>query len=154
MSERYQIWVVDDKPANLLMIERSFETVRALVELRLFEDVREFMATLERDLKRSAALPDFVLLDFFLRWMHGHQALTRVLQCYRAAATPKSQRAVVIAHSSHPNASALLLRYGADFSLPKVKGLPTSAALEHNFCSAAALAWMREQRQAWQMNAL
>ncbi len=152
MNTLYQIWVVDDKPANLVMIERSFAAVRALVELHLFEDVREFVATLERDLNSSATLPDFVLLDFYLRWMYGHQALTRVLRGYRVAATPQPQRAVVIAHSSHPNASALLLRYGADFSLPKIKGLPTSAALEHNFCSAAALTWMREQRQAWQLN--
>jgi CheY-like chemotaxis protein len=149
MDARYHIWVVDDKRANLAMIERSFDAVRPLVELRLFEDVRDFVVTLDHTLKTYAARPDFVLLDFYLRWMYGHQALTRMLRCYRVAEISLPQRAVVIAHSSHPNASALLIRNGADFSLPKIKGLPTSAALEQNFCSAEALGWMREQRQAW-----
>ena len=73
MEPEFRVWVLDDNPANLGMIERSFpEAVRAAIEVRSFVDAGYFLATFDALCRADAGrLPDFILLDYFLWRMYG-----------------------------------------------------------------------------------
>lgn len=148
---QFRIWIVDDEPENLEMIERSFPTaIQDAVEVRSFMDVYRFLNELSQSCQMAKdRLPDFILLDFFLGRMYGWQALERIFSLYTSAQILREQQAVIIAHSSMPSASESLVKDGADFILPKITRLERSLAIEQNFCSVEAIHWMRQHRQAW-----
>lgn len=151
-SAPFRIWAVDDKPSNLAMIAASLPPGAAdWAELRSFLDVRAFLAEHERCCAEApAALPDFILLDYFLGRMYGWQALDEIVAAYRRLRLAPAARPVIIGFSSWPQASDSLVRRGADFALRKIKGLPSSAALERNFCHRAALEQMRQTRRPFE----
>lgn len=140
------MWVVDDNPANLDMIDQSLpEAVHPVLEVRLFEDASEFLRVFEQTLRETPQhSPDFVLLDFFLGYMYGHQIVEKLLAAYTQA---QRMPAVIIAHSSMPEMSALMVEHGADFSLPKIKGQATSPPITHVFGTVEALHWLKEHRR-------
>lgn len=148
-SAPFRIWAVDDKPSNLAMIAASLPQDAAdWAELRGFLDVRAFLAEHERCCAgERAALPDFILLDYFLGRMYGWQALDELVAAYRRIRLAPAERPVIVGFSSWPQASESLVRRGADFALRKIKGRPSSPALERNFCHRAALGQMRRTRR-------
>ena len=134
----FRIWIIDDRPENIAMIEASFPSeVRQACEIRSFGQARVALATWADLLAdRQSPLPNVILLDFFLDRTYGHHLLDQLLaDCRRAGRTPP----VVIAHSSMAEASALLIEHGADFSLPKIKGRERSDAVAQTFGSLEAL---------------
>lgn len=142
----FRIWIIDDRPENIAMIEASFAAeVRLACEIRSFGQAQVALATWAELLSgQQSRLPDVILLDFFLDRAYGHHVLDQLLAGYRRAGrTP----AVIIAHSSMAEASALLIEHGADFSLPKIKGRERSAAVALAFRSLAALRWLVANRQ-------
>lgn len=140
------LWLIDDKPANIAMIEASFPPdVLAVIRIRSFLRAADAMVAFESALAHDrASLPDFILLDYFLDGVYGHELLDRMLERYAATDTP---RGVIVAHSSMAEASQLLEQHGADCTLPKVKGLPRSEAVAWAFRSVAAVEWFREHRR-------
>jgi CheY-like chemotaxis protein len=142
----FRVWVLDDNPDNLRMIELSFpDAVRGSLEVRSFLDAKGFLASFDAQLVGDpSGLPDFVLLDFFLGETYGSRVLEHLLAAYRAnAITP----AVIVAHSSLGEISASLVRAGADFALPKRKGGETSPPITAAFGTAEALRWMKRYRR-------
>ena len=146
MTRPLHLWLIDDKPANIEMIEASFPpAVRAVICMRSFLRAADAVDVFESALARDrTSLPDFILLDYFLDGVYGHELLDRMLERYAATGVP---RAVVIAHSSMAEASQVLEHHGADCTLPKVKGLPRSDAVAWAFRSVEAVAWFREHRR-------
>jgi len=146
IAPEFRVWIIDDRPENIAMIAASFaDEVRLACEIRSFGQARAALATWAELLAaRPAHLPDVILLDFFLDRTYGHHLLDQLMASYRRAArTP----AVVIAHSSMAEASALLIKHGADFSLPKIKGRERSDAVAQAFRSLAALRWLVANRR-------
>src|SRR3954467_8697422 len=148
MEPEFRVWVLDDNPANLRMIERSFpEAVRAALEVRSFVDVEDFLATFDALCRTDAGrLPDFILLDYFLGRMYGSQVLDHLLSTYRREPV---HPAVIIAHSSMAQVSDSLVQAGADFALPKQKGGETSPPLSEAFGTVDAVRWMERHRRPW-----
>ncbi len=146
MEPKFHIWVIDDNPANLQMIEHSFpEAVRAALEVRSFVDAEDFLATFDALCRTDTArLPDFILLDYFLGRMYGSQVLDHLLTSYRREPIPP---AVIIAHSSMAQVSDSLVQAGADFALPKQKGGEFSPPIAEAFGTVDALRWMKRQRR-------
>jgi CheY-like chemotaxis protein len=146
MGAEFRVWVLDDNPANLRMIERSFPAaVRAELEVRSFVDAGDFLATFDALCRTDAGrLPDFILLDYFLGRMYGSQVLDHLLTTYRREPIPP---AVIVAHSSMAVVSDSLVRAGADFALPKRKGGETSPPIAEAFGTVDALRWMKRHRR-------
>ena len=170
MPREFAIWLVDDAPSNIRMMDRSFPSdVREAAEIRAFLDEDEFLAEFEARaallseadaepetapaaapdaalsvaLATAPALPDFILLDFYLKRLLGAQVLTRILRvCTMAGLAPP----VVIAHSSSSEGNRQMLRLGADFALPKKRGRDSSPEIAACFRSIEALRWMKENR--------
>jgi CheY-like chemotaxis protein len=142
----FHIWIIDDRPENIAMIEASFAAeVRQASQIRSFGQAQVALATWADLLTvQPNLLPDVILLDFFLDRTYGHHVLDQLLAGYRRTGrTP----AVIIAHSSMAEANALLIKHGADFSLPKIKGREHSAAVAQAFRSLDALRWLVANRQ-------
>jgi CheY-like chemotaxis protein len=142
----FHIWIIDDRPENIAMIEASFAAeVRQASQIRSFGQAAAAQTALAELLAAAPdQLPDVILLDFFLDRTYGHHLLDQLLAAYRRAGrTP----AVIIAHSSMAQASALLVEHGADFSLPKIKGRDRSEAVAQVFRSLAAVGWLLARRQ-------
>src|SRR4051812_17236137 len=115
MNRTYEIWGLDDNVAHLAMIERGLpRPVRPPLNVRSFGDARAFLAAFDRACRSPQELqPDFVLLDFFLGHTYGSQVLDQMRRtCEEVGAVP----AVIIAHSSMPEMSRLLVEHGADFA--------------------------------------
>jgi CheY-like chemotaxis protein len=146
MEPEFRVWVLDDNPANLGMIERSFpEAVRAALEVRSFVDAGDFLAAFDALCRADAGrLPDFILLDYFLGRMYGSQVLDHLLSTYRREPV---HPAVIIAHSSMAPVSESLVQAGADFALPKQKGGETSPPIAEVFGTVDALRWMKRHRR-------
>src|SRR4051812_3508205 len=115
MNRTYELWVLDDNVANLEMIERSLPgLVRPTLTVRSFGDARAFLAAFDQACRSSQEpQPDFVLLDFFLGDTYGTQVLDRMLRAYEEVGTIP---AVIIAHSSMPETSKVMVEHGADFA--------------------------------------
>jgi len=142
----FRIWIIDDRPENIAMIEASFAAeVRQSSQIRSFGQAAAALAACAELLAVAPdQLPDVILLDFFLDRTYGHHLLDRLLAGYRRAGRSP---AVIIAHSSMAQASALLVEHGADFSLPKIKGRERSDAVAQAFRSLEALRWLVAHRQ-------
>jgi CheY-like chemotaxis protein len=142
----FRIWVIDDMLANVTMIERSFPpAVQASSEIRSFLKAREALAHFDTLISTAPEqLPDFILLDFFLDHMYGHQLLDHFLEQYRASGQPP---AVIIAHSSMAEANTMLVERGADCALEKYKGSPESSTVARAFRSLEALRWFKQHRR-------
>ncbi|MEI8165041.1 MAG: hypothetical protein WCG26_01645 [Chloroflexales bacterium] len=142
----FRIWVIDDTPANLTMIERSFPpAVQASSEIRSFLKAREALAHFDALVGTAPEqLPDFILLDYFLDRMYGHQLLDHFLEQYRASEHPP---AVIIAHSSMDEANLMLVERGADCALEKRKDSPESSAVARAFRSLDAMRWFKQHRR-------
>ncbi len=146
MGAEFRVWVLDDNPANLRMIERSFPAaVGTALEVWSFVDAEDFLATFDALCRTDPGrLPDFILLDFFLGRMYGSQVLDHLLTTYRREPIPP---AVIVAHSSMAEVSDSLVQAGADFALPKQKGGETSPPITKAFGTVDALRWMKRHRR-------
>jgi CheY-like chemotaxis protein len=146
MEPEFRVWVLDDNPANLGMIERRLpQAVRASLEVRSFVEAEEFLGTFDALCRADAGrLPDFILLDYFLGRMYGSQVLDHLLSTYRRGPV---HPAVIIAHSSMAPVSESLVHAGADFALPKQKGGQTSPPIAEAFRTVDALRWMKRHRR-------
>jgi CheY-like chemotaxis protein len=142
----FRIWIIDDRPENITMIEAIFAAeVRQASQIRSFGQAAAAQTALAELLAAAPdQLPDVILLDFFLDRTYGHHLLDRLLAGYRRVGRSP---AVIIAHSSMAQASALLVEHGADFSLPKIKGRDRSEAVAQAFRSLAAVSWLLANRQ-------
>ena len=127
------------------MMQRSFpDDVREASDIRAFLDEDDFLVQFEMLCEEEPdGVPDFILLDFYLRRLHGAQVLTKVLNLCALHGTP---RPVVIAHSSAPDANRMMLGIGADFALAKRRGRRVSPGIAGCFRSVGAVAWMKEHR--------
>ncbi len=145
MPTPFRLWILDDRPENSGMVLRSIPPEsRALMEIECFVQAQACLDAFALRLRTSpATLPDCLLLDFFLDRTYGHKVLDTLRQLQRSAGGPLL---VVVAHSSMAEANRLLLKHGADFSLEKRKGQPTSPPIAALFRSPAALQWLCEQR--------
>ena len=145
MEPTLYIWVIDDNPENIAMIERSFPPpIQTSHALQSFLQARAALAHF--DLLMTTAperLPDFILLDYFLDRMYGHEVLDHLLERYRTSGLP---RAIIIAHSSLAQANALLVERGADCALEKIKGQAQSQAVAFAFRTPEAIRWFKQHR--------
>lgn len=144
--DHFHLWIVDDSRANHDMIRASFTAaVQQYLSLSAFYDGQSCIDEILSLAAANAALPDFILLDFFLGDMVGSDVLEKILPAM--ASYPADERPVIIAHSSERRASERMVANGADFLLPKFKEGDTSPHLASAFDGVESMRSMRQHRR-------
>ena len=146
----FTIWIVDDCQNNILMILKSFPlALQSYLSLRSFLDARIFLQEFEEVCRKQQGLPHFIFLDYFLGMMYGSEVLKKMFEICEKFPLPNNHYPIVIGHSSNPMASAKLVKEGADFAIPKIKGKNTSPAIAKAFGDLTRIQWMWENRKLW-----
>src|ERR1051325_10974459 len=99
-----QIFVIEDNPADLLLIETALRDARIVNEINSVTDGEQALEYLNREGNyQNATRPDIVFLDLSLPKLDGHQVLAAM------KATP-ALRSIPVIVVSGSNAQADLLR--------------------------------------------
>lgn len=125
-DDRIIIWVVDDRRENQVMIRRSFAQVERHVAVVPIHSCTDFHRHVDHC--TNADRPHLIFMDFFM----GDEYGTTLVKHLRNRRYPVGYP-VIIGHSSNLEASAEIVKQGGDFVLEKIKGLPTSRAIETHF---------------------
>jgi len=141
-----RVWVLDDRPDNCAMVERSFlPDVRARLDWCAFYEPEPFLKALAKA-HGNGGSPDFILLDYFLGYAYGHEVLKEMQTWWTKHNVLPAQRPIVIAFSSAPDANRRLVKLGADFAIEKCSGRANCPEITALFSDADSIAALRRQR--------
>lgn len=128
---RTLIWVIDDLSENQEMVRRSlFPHGEAYLELEGFLEARVSLAEMAARAAGAGAVPEIILMDYFLDSMTGAEVTVQMRSLLHDGARP-----VIIGHSSVTACSRAIVAAGGDFVLPKPRGRDTSSHLLEVFSS-------------------
>jgi len=139
MERLYQIWIAEDNPADVYLIEEALR--RHAFPFRLAtagngEDMLNMISSLDAD--ASQACPDLFLIDLNLPRRSGAEVLAKLRQSSRCAQVP----AIVITSSDSPQDRAKAQELGATFYFRKPADLEkfmTLGGVVRNFLEQATL---------------
>ncbi len=126
MDTPYQIWIAEDNPADVYLIEEALRQQQfgyRLTSADNGEDMLNLIAALDRDL--SQICPDLFLIDLNLPRRSGDEILARIRQSSRCAHVP----AIVITSSDSPQDRAMARDLGASFYFRKPADLERFMAI-------------------------
>ena len=145
METEFCVWVLDDNPANLGMIERSFpEAVRAAIEVRSFVDAGDFLAAFD-----ALSGPTRDASPISSCWITSWGGCTAV-RCWttccrpigRAGPSGGDHRAF-----QHGPGQRVPLAGRCGFRTPEAEGWGTSPPIAEVFGTVDALRWMKRHRR-------
>jgi chemotaxis family two-component system response regulator Rcp1 len=126
MDTPYQIWIAEDNPADVYLIEEALRQQQfgyRLTSADNGEDMLNLIAKLDRD--PSQICPDLFLIDLNLPRRSGDEILARIRQSSRCAHVP----AIVITSSDSPQDRAMARDLGASFYFRKPADLERFMAI-------------------------
>jgi len=110
------VLLVEDNPADVLLLEELLEDGHHRVALHCTENGRDALNFLQRQEKyRIAPSPDVILLDLGLPRMNGYEVLTRIQRTAELAKIP----VIVLTTSRDPRDREFCLSLGAKEFLSK-----------------------------------
>ena len=112
----YQIWIAEDNPADVYLIEEALRRHEFAYHLEIAdngEDMLKMITGIDQD--PSANCPDLFLIDLNLPRRPGDEILARIRQSSRCAQVP----AIVITSSDSPQDRARARELGASFYFRK-----------------------------------
>lgn len=142
------IWGVDDGPAHLERIERTFNMIAAPeIVMEMWADGRKAAEVYARrlDIADFAGLPRVIFMDYFLgEGATGVEIGQQMLEAYqhRPPHARKAPRPILVGHSSVADCSAMIARLGKSFTLEKRSGELVSAAIFGAFDTAEKRAYL------------
>lgn len=122
----YRIWIAEDNPADVYLIEeamRRHEFAYRLTSADNGEDMLNMVAKLDAD--PSQGCPDLFLIDLNLPRRTGDEILARIRQSSRCAQVP----VIVITSSDSPQDRARTRELGASFYFRKPADLEKFMAI-------------------------
>lgn len=127
IAERsYQIWIAEDNPADVYLIEealRRHDFAYGLAIAGNGEDMLNMIARMEQDLSENC--PDLFLIDLNLPRRSGAEILARIRQSQRCAQVPT----IVITSSDSPQDRAQARELGASYYFRKPADLEKFMAI-------------------------
>ena len=76
LPAQFLVLLVEDNAADVFLLREAFRTIPGRPELQVVRDGREALAVLHGT--QATMLPDLVLLDLNLPYLHGHQVLQAI----------------------------------------------------------------------------
>jgi chemotaxis family two-component system response regulator Rcp1 len=122
----YRIWIAEDNPADVYLIEealRRHDFTYRLTTADNGEDMLNMIATLDRDPSQSC--PDLFLIDLNLPRRSGDEILAQLRRSHRCGQVP----AIVITSSDSPQDRARASELGASFYFRKPADLERFMAI-------------------------
>jgi CheY-like chemotaxis protein len=116
------IWVIDDEPAEQILIQYLLKKIRVSLEFRFFSDPQIAIETLE---SQDLPIPQLIICDFKMRGMSGIDFLDW-LRHSRFGAVPVAIRS----NSDHPEDIRAAYQHGANCYIQKGS---TNLDLQRNF---------------------
>ncbi len=105
------VWVVDDDPDDLYLIEHAFKCIMPSMVIKQLNDGEELLPSLEK----APVLPRLVLLDLNMQRMNGFEALAEL----RTNASYKDLPVIILTTSDAEGDRRRSLALGADGFLTK-----------------------------------
>lgn len=122
MKDAYEIWIAEDNPADVYLIEESLrrhEFPYHLEKADNGEDMIKMITEIDRDPAQDC--PDIFLIDLNLPRRSGDEILARIRQTSRCKGVP----IIVITSSDSPQDRARTRELGASFYFRKPADLET-----------------------------
>jgi chemotaxis family two-component system response regulator Rcp1 len=122
----YQIWIAEDNPADLYLIEEAlkrYDFSYRLTSADNGEDMLNMIASVDRDPSQSC--PNLFLIDLNLPRRSGDEILAQLRQSSRCSKVP----AIVITSSDSPQDRARVRELGASFYFRKPADLEKFMAI-------------------------
>ncbi len=122
----YQIWIAEDNPADVYLIEealRRHDFAYRLTTANNGEDMLNMIASVDRDPSQSC--PNLFLIDLNLPRRSGDEILAELRQTSRCSKVP----AIVITSSDSPQDRARVRELGASFYFRKPADLEKFMAI-------------------------
>lgn len=126
MENPYQIWIAEDNPADLYLIEEAlkrYDFSYRLTSADNGEDMLNMIASVDRDPSQSC--PNLFLIDLNLPRRSGDEILAQLRQSSRCSKVP----AIVITSSDSPQDRARVRELGASFYFRKPADLEKFMAI-------------------------
>jgi two-component system, chemotaxis family, response regulator Rcp1 len=126
MVESYRIWIAEDNPADVYLIEEALRRHQFAYLLKTAdngEDMLNMIAKLDQD--PSQVCPDLFMVDLNLPRRPGDEILARIRQSSRCAGVP----VIVITSSDSPQDRARARDLGASFYFRKPADLEKFMAI-------------------------
>jgi len=127
MSELpYRIWIAEDNPADVYLIEEALRRYKFAYLLEVADDGEQMLRMIAAvDQDPSASCPDLFLIDLNLPRRPGDEILARIRQTSRCAHVPT----IVITSSDSPQDRARARELGASFYFRKPADLERFMAI-------------------------
>jgi CheY-like chemotaxis protein len=126
MSETYRIWIAEDNPADVYLIEEALRRYEFSYTLRTAdngEDMLNMIAALDQN--PAELCPDVFMIDLNLPRRSGDEILARIRQSGRCSRVP----AIVITSSDSPQDRARAKELGASYYFRKPADLERFMAI-------------------------
>lgn len=112
----YRIWIAEDNPADVYLIEEALRRHEFAYDLEIADNGEDMLKMInEIDQDPSAYCPDLFLIDLNLPRRPGDEILARIRQSSRCSQVP----AIVITSSDSPQDRARARELGASFYFRK-----------------------------------